>query len=224
MQSGHRRQGLSGACCPGISSLRVFPTRCGWSRDQNMALNLLLDIETPPPRRPRDRDDITPSMASESPPPAPPPPPFDPERAGPPRDGPPPRPPRLRARYMHMGRIISGTEGVMMKMWEELEGSEAGVPLSACSLAVFGRNGRISTPATNKKHGHHYYSEYCHFSISAPTAWNSIHKDCCFQATTLLSLVVLLRCNFTAIKLKLNTSSVVILLLPIIYYYHYYYH
>jgi len=110
-----------------------------------MALNFsfCLDMETP--RRDRDRDDMTPSIASESPPPPPPPPPPPLDRAGP-RAAPPPRPPRLRARYMHIGRIMSGTDGVMMKMWDEEDGSEAGVPVIACSLADFGRNGKISTP------------------------------------------------------------------------------
>lgn len=100
-------------------------------------------------RRDRDDlDDMTPSMASDSPPPAAAE--ADPleERAGPLIRPPPPLPPRLRARYMHIGRIMSGTDGVMMKMCDDWQGSDAGVPVNACSLAVFGRNGRISTPAS----------------------------------------------------------------------------
>lgn len=116
-------------------------------RDQNMALNFCLDADMEEaPRRDRDFDDMTPSIASESLPPPPAPPLDDRARAGPPRAGPPPRPPKLRARYIHIGRIMRGTDGVIMNMCDDWDGSEAGVPLIACSLAVFGRNGRISTP------------------------------------------------------------------------------
>jgi len=108
-----------------------------------MALNFCLGMVTP--RRLRDLDDITPSIANESlPPPALP---LDERARAAPRAGPPPRPPRLRARYMHIGRIISGTDGVIMKICDDWDGSDAGVPINACSLADLGRNGSISTPA-----------------------------------------------------------------------------
>jgi hypothetical protein len=51
---------------------------------------------------------------------------------------------------MHIGRIISGTDGVMTKTCDTLDGSEVGVPLIACSLAALGRNGSGSTPAAHR--------------------------------------------------------------------------
>lgn len=113
-----------------------------------MALNFCFGTDSWRPfEAPRPDADTSPSIAAAvaaSPPPrrdAVPRPPW-----GPP--GPPRAPPIVRARYMHIGRIMSGTDGVMMKTCDTLDGSRDGVPDSACSLAAFGRNGSGSTPAT----------------------------------------------------------------------------